>query len=136
MHPKRRFVEYAYINDIPSVKEYIFLVIKDNEKICWKEYQETIKKSFNKMYDAFFYAFIGFGDVWLFDKVTRNHKKAEQGKIVLLFMDTSHFVLRCDYLGYLYSRIRKFIRTFSEGKRYNVLGAIDYVTKHIIKVTN
>lgn len=80
MHPKRRFVEYAYINDIPSVKEYIFLVIKDNEKICWKENQETIKKGFNKMYDAFFYAFIGFGDVRLFDKVTRNHKKAEQGK--------------------------------------------------------
>ena len=80
MHPKRCFVEYAYINDIPSVKEYIFLVIKDNEKICWKENQETIKKGFNKMYDAFFYAFIGFGDVWLFDKVTRNHKKAEQGK--------------------------------------------------------
>ena len=80
MHPKRRFVEYAYINDIPSIKEYIFLVIKDNEKIGRKEYQETVEKGFSKMYDAFFYAFIGFGDIWFFDKVTRNHEKAEHGK--------------------------------------------------------
>ena len=32
------------------------------------------------MYDAFFYAFVGFGDVGLFDKVTRYHEKAEHGK--------------------------------------------------------
>ena len=63
-------------------------------------------------------------------------KKAEEGNIALLFMDASHFVLGCDYLGYIYSRVRRFVRTFSGRKRYNVLGAIDYVTKRILTVTN
>ena len=63
-------------------------------------------------------------------------KKAEEGNLVLLFMDASHFVLGCDYLGYIYSRVRRFVRTFSGRKRYNVLGAVDYVTKHILTVTN
>jgi len=63
-------------------------------------------------------------------------KKAEQGNIALLFMDASHFVLGCDYLGYIYSRVRRFVRTFSGRKRYNVLGAIDYITKRILTVTN
>ena len=63
-------------------------------------------------------------------------KKAEEGNIVLLFMDASHFVLGCDYLGYIYSRVRRFVKTFSGRKRYNVLGAIDYVTKRILTVTN
>lgn len=52
------------------------------------------------------------------------------------FMDASHFVLGCDYLGYIYGRVRRFIKTFSGRKRYNVLGAIDYVTKRILTVTN
>ena len=55
---------------------------------------------------------------------------------MLLFMDASHFVLGCDYLGYIYGRVRRFIKTFSGRKRYNVLGAIDYVTKRILTVTN
>lgn len=63
-------------------------------------------------------------------------KEAEEGNLVLLFMDASHFVLGCDYLGYIYGRVRRFIKTFSGRKRYNVLGAIDYVTKRILTVTN
>lgn len=63
-------------------------------------------------------------------------KEAEEGNLVLLFMDASHFVLGCDYLGYIYGRVRRFIKTFSGRKQYNVLGAIDYVTKRILTVTN
>jgi len=62
--------------------------------------------------------------------------KANEGKIALLFMDASHFVLGCDFLGGVYCRVRRFIKTFSGRKRYNVLGAIDYVTKHVLTVTN
>lgn len=62
--------------------------------------------------------------------------KANEGKIALLFMDASHFVLGCDFLGGVYCRARRFIRTFSGRKRYNVLGAIDYVTKRVLTVTN
>lgn len=63
-------------------------------------------------------------------------KEAEGGKLVLLFMDASHFVLGCDYLGCVYCRFRRFIKTFSGRKRYNVLGAIDFVTKRVLTVTN
>lgn len=63
-------------------------------------------------------------------------QKAETGKLVLLFMDASHFVLGCDFLGCIYCRLRRFVKTFSGRKRYNVLGAIDYVTKCVLTVTN
>ena len=55
---------------------------------------------------------------------------------VLLFMDASHFVLGCDFLGGVYSRVRRFVRTFSGRQRYNVLGAVNYVNKKVHTVTN
>lgn len=55
---------------------------------------------------------------------------------VLLFMDASHFVLGCDFLGGVYSRFRRFVKTFSGRQRYNVLGAVNYVTKKVHTVTN
>ena len=55
---------------------------------------------------------------------------------VLLFMDASHFVLGCDFLGGVYSKVRRFVRTFSGRQRYNVLGAINYATKKVHTVTN
>jgi hypothetical protein len=70
MHPKRRLIEYTYFNNVPIVKEYFFFIIKNDEKICWKKNQETKDKDFNKMYDAFFYAFIGFDYIRFFYKVT------------------------------------------------------------------
>ncbi len=30
--------------------------------------------------------------------------QASKGDIVLLFMDASHFVMGCDFLGYIYSK--------------------------------
>lgn len=55
---------------------------------------------------------------------------------VLLFMDASHFVHGCDFLGGVYSRIRRFVRTFSGRQRYNVLGTINFMTKKVHTVTN
>ena len=63
-------------------------------------------------------------------------EKAETGAEKLLFMDASHFVHGCDFLGYVYGKTRRFIRTFSGRKRYNVLGAVDFVTKKMLTVTN
>ena len=62
--------------------------------------------------------------------------EAEKSKLVLLFLDASHFVMGCDYLGYIYGAVRRFVLTFSGRKRYNVLGAIDYITKKVLTVTN
>jgi transposase len=63
-------------------------------------------------------------------------KLASEGKITLLFMDASHFVMGCDFLGYIYGRARRFIRTYSGRKRYNVLGALNFITKKITTVAN
>ena len=51
-------------------------------------------------------------------------------------MDASHFVIGCDFLGYIYCKFRRFVLTFSGRKRYNVLGAIDYTTKKMLTVSN
>lgn len=51
-------------------------------------------------------------------------------------MDASHFVLGCDFLGGVYSKNRRFVRTFSGRERYNVLGAINFVTMKVHTVTN
>ena len=52
--------------------------------------------------------------------------KAKKNKLTLLFMDGSHFVMGCDFLGYIYGKTRRFIKTFSGRKRYNVLGALNF----------
>jgi len=62
--------------------------------------------------------------------------KAKASKLTLLFLDGSHFVMGCDFLGYIYGKTRRFIKTFSGRKRYNVLGALNFVTKKVTVVTN
>lgn len=62
--------------------------------------------------------------------------KRKNSAHVLLFMDASHFVLGCDFLGGIYSKARRFVRTFSGRQRYNVLGAINFVNKKVHTITN
>lgn len=63
-------------------------------------------------------------------------EQAEASEVTLLFLDASHFVMGCDFLGCIYGTVRRFVLTFSGRMRYNVLGAIDYVTKKVLTVTN
>ena len=63
-------------------------------------------------------------------------KRAGKGEVVLLFLDASHFVMGCDFLGYVYGKARRFVKTWSGRKRYNVLGAIDFITKKVHTVVN
>lgn len=62
--------------------------------------------------------------------------KAEKSEVALLFLDASHFVMGCDFLGCIYGKARRFVLTFSGRKRHNVLGAIDYATKKVLTITN
>ena len=62
--------------------------------------------------------------------------KAKDHQAALLFVDASHFVMGCDFLGCVYGKVRHFVRTCSGRKRYNVLGALDFVTKKLLMVTN
>jgi len=61
---------------------------------------------------------------------------AKKGIVELFFLDASHFVMGCDYLGYIYGTVRRFIKTYSGRKRYNVLGALNFISKKVTTVTN
>ena len=63
-------------------------------------------------------------------------EQADNGEIALLFLDASHFVMGCDFLGCIYGKTRRFVKTFSGRKRFNVLGAMDYVSKKVLTVAN
>ena len=63
-------------------------------------------------------------------------KAGKDNEEVLLFLDASHFVMGCDFLGFIYGKARRFIKSFSGRLRYNVLGAIDFATKEVVTVTN
>lgn len=54
----------------------------------------------------------------------------------MLFIDASHFVMGCDFLGYIYGVTRRFVKTYSGRKRYNVLGALNFISKRVTTVTN
>lgn len=60
---------------------------------------------------------------------------AKAGKIHLFFIDASHFVMG-GFTGHLWSKIRLFVKTACGRSRYNVLGAINFVTKKVTTITN
>jgi transposase len=62
--------------------------------------------------------------------------RAKKGTVTLLFMDASHFVMGCDFLGYIYGITRRFVKTYSGRKRYNVLGTLNFVSKKVTTVAN
>lgn len=61
--------------------------------------------------------------------------EASHGKRTVYFVDAAHFVLGA-FLGFLWSFTRVFIRSPSGRQRFNVLGALNAITKELITVTN
>ena len=62
-------------------------------------------------------------------------QEAISGEKAVFFVDAAHFVHRA-YLGFLWCFTRTFICSPSGRRRFNVLGAVNAVTKEIITVTN
>ncbi len=62
-------------------------------------------------------------------------QEAINGEKAVFFVDAAHFVHRA-YLGFLWCFARTFICSPSGRRRFNVLGAVNAVTKEIITVTN
>lgn len=60
---------------------------------------------------------------------------AKRGDVELYYVDAAHFVLGA-FLGYLWSKVRRFIRTPSGRKRDNVLGAYHAIRGTMVTVTN
>lgn len=61
--------------------------------------------------------------------------EAKAGTRAVFFVDAAHFVHRA-YLGFVWCFTRIFIPSPSGRKRFNVLGAINAVTKEVVTVTN
>jgi len=62
-------------------------------------------------------------------------ERAKNGAVELFFMDASHFVMGC-FAGRVWSVVRRYVKTASGRRRYNVLGALNFVTKKIETVCN
>jgi transposase len=62
-------------------------------------------------------------------------EEAKAGNRAVYFVDAAHFVLGA-FLGYLWSFIRVFVRTPSGRQRFNVLGALNAITKELTTITN
>ncbi len=61
--------------------------------------------------------------------------RAKSGAVQLFFADASHFVTG-GFAGVIWSKVRRFVKTASGRNRYNVLGALNFVTKEVVRVTN
>lgn len=62
-------------------------------------------------------------------------EEAAEGKRKVFFADAAHFVYGA-FLGYIWCFVRFFIPSPAGRKRFNVLAALDAVTKQVITVTN
>ncbi|MBR4742412.1 MAG: IS630 family transposase [Desulfovibrio sp.] len=63
-------------------------------------------------------------------------QRAEKKEIALYFLDAAHFILGNGLLGKIWCEIRRWISTNTGRERYNVLGALNFVTKEVLTVTN
>ena len=57
------------------------------------------------------------------------------GKVKLFFVDASHFVMG-GFSGAIWTKTRRYVQTACGRQRYNVLGALDFVTKKVETITN
>jgi transposase len=62
--------------------------------------------------------------------------RAKKGEISLLYVDAPHFVMGCDFLGCIYGRVRRFVKTFSGRKRCNVPSVLGFMSKKAAAITN
>ena len=62
-------------------------------------------------------------------------EKAKRLDVELFFMDASHFVMG-GFAGRVWSVVRRYVKTASGRQRYNVLGALNFVSKKIETVCN
>lgn len=61
--------------------------------------------------------------------------EAKDGKRDVYFIDAAHFVLGA-FLGFLWSFTRIFVKSPSGRQRFNVLGALNAISKELITITN
>jgi transposase len=72
---------------------------------------------------------------FLKDELRPRLDQAERGKRTVLFVDAAHFVYG-PFLAHVWCLVRLFVPGPSGRKRYDVLAALDAVTREVIRVTN
>jgi len=72
---------------------------------------------------------------FLNNSLTPRLEEAKKGERVVLFLDGAHFV-HSIFLGFIWCLTRVFIKSSSGRSRFNVLGALDAISKNIITVCN
>jgi transposase len=60
----------------------------------------------------------------------------KEGKAKLFFMDATRLIHGGSFIGRVWSKTRIFVEAACGRSRHNVLGAFDFVTKHMVTVTN
>ena len=74
-------------------------------------------------------------DVFKETRLDPRLEEAKFGQRTVYFVDAAHFVLGA-FLGYLWSLTRVFVRTPAGRQRFNVLGALNIMTKQLLMITN
>lgn len=69
------------------------------------------------------------------EKLKPRLEEASLGKRTVFFVDAAHFVMQ-PFLGWIWCVSRVFIKSPSGRKRFNVLGALNAITKEVITVEN
>ena len=69
------------------------------------------------------------------EKLQPKLEEAKTGKRDVYFVDAAHFVMG-SFLGYLWCFTRIFVRTSCGRQRFNVLGALNAITKKLVIITN
>jgi transposase len=62
-------------------------------------------------------------------------EEAKSGLVELFFLDASHFVMG-GFPGRVWSVVRKWVKTACGRQRFNVLGALNFVTKKVETIVN
>lgn len=62
-------------------------------------------------------------------------EEAKKRERIVLFVDAAHFIFET-LLGYLWCKTRPFIKSHAGRKRYNVLGALNAISKKVTIYTN
>lgn len=144
--PKSKLVEFEeeiknYLNKTPptSIKQ----ACEEIEKLTKTKLHETQMRKYLKSLGV---KFRKVGSIpakadaekqkeFLETKLQPRLDEAKDGKRDVYFVDAAHFVLGA-FLGFLWSFTRIFVKSPSGRQRFNVLGALNAISKELITITN
>lgn len=115
-----------------DIKEVTGLCLKNTQI---RKYLKSIGMSYRKVNSIPAKANIEAQQIFHDQQLQPRLAEAKAGNRTVFFVDAAHFVLGA-FLGYLWSFTRIFVRTPSGRQRFNVLGALNAITKELITVTN